>query len=195
MFSSVEVLVYLALLGVLVVWLILPLVPAILLYRLFPNASIRATGVLANFKINATGAFAGYLVLFAAMMPFVNETKNYVGSVLHPYWTLSGRIKIVDKNGTEVHYPKLFQTIKIRTLPEMISFQDPAFLFTVPGGEKGDLPSITVEIPDFGTLLLGRKRSETSSTRQSSLTARLLFARLQLTCQTTLGLNSCRYSH
>ena len=87
-------------------------------------------------------------------MPFVNETKNYVGSVLHPYWTLSGRIKIVDKNGTEVHYPKLFQTIKIRTLPEMISFQDPAFLFTVPGGEKGDLPSITVEIPDFGTLLL-----------------------------------------
>lgn len=157
MFSSVEVLVYLALLGVLVVWFILPLVPAILLYWLFPNQSITATGVLANFKINAAGAFAGYLILFAAMMPFVNETKNYVGNLLHPYWTLSGRIKIVDKNGLEVHYPKLFQTIKIRTQPEMISFQDPVFLLTVPEGEKGELPSIIVEIPDFGTLLLEAK--------------------------------------
>jgi hypothetical protein len=64
-----------------------------LLYRFFPNQSIAATGVLANFKVNATGAFAGYLVLFAAMIPFVFKTYDIVGDFLHPYWTIRRRCR------------------------------------------------------------------------------------------------------
>jgi hypothetical protein len=71
--SSIEIVVYLALLGSLVLWLVLPVIPAFLLYRFFPNQTIAATGVLANFKVNATGAFAGYLVLFAAMIPLCSR--------------------------------------------------------------------------------------------------------------------------
>src|ERR1700722_10047003 len=53
MLGSMEFLVYLGLVGILVVWFILPLVPAILLYWLFPDSRIKAEGVLANFKVNA----------------------------------------------------------------------------------------------------------------------------------------------
>jgi hypothetical protein len=54
MLGSIEFLVYLGLVGILVVWFILPLVPAILLYWLFPDSRIKAEGVLANFPTSIT---------------------------------------------------------------------------------------------------------------------------------------------
>jgi len=152
MWNSVEVLVYLGLVGILALWFFLPLVPAVLLYWLFPNQQMAATGVLANFKINAAGAFAGYLVLFAAMMPFVGPAENYVGSFLHTCWTITGRVKIVDANDTDMHYPSLFEAIRMNTKPDMISFDDPEFLITVPAGPGGYLPPISLRIlqkPEF----------------------------------------------
>jgi hypothetical protein len=149
MFNSMEAVVYAALLGVLVVWFVLPLIPAILLYKLFPDQKLTAAGVLANFKVNAAGAFAGYLVLFAAMVPFVNETYNVVGAFLHPYWTLSGQIKIIDKDGREIHHQDLFQKIRVRTQPDLYSFQDPVFIMGLPESQ-----TVILDIPDFGTNLL-----------------------------------------
>lgn len=98
MLGSIEFLVYLGLVGILVVWFILPLVPAILLYWLFPDSRIKAEGVLANFKVNAAGAFGGYLVLFAAMIPFVRPAIDYVGSFQHSCWTISEKLTITDAN-------------------------------------------------------------------------------------------------
>jgi hypothetical protein len=160
MSSSIEVIVYSALIGVLAVWLLLPLIPAILLYWLFPNTSITATGVLANFKINAAGAFGGYLVLFASMIPFVNQTHNFVGNFLHPNWTISGQITILDKDGREVHHQDLFQRIRFKTQPEINSFQDPVFVMALPEGQKGNLPTIILDIPDFGTYMWQPKSSK-----------------------------------
>lgn len=149
MWNSIEGLVYLALIGILALWFLLPLVPAILLYWLFPNSTISATGVLANFKINATGAFGGYLVLFATMMPFVKPAEDYVGNFVHACWTITGRLRIVDANNTDMHSSSLFRAIRVRTAPEMISFGDPEFVITVPAREKGLLPPIILEIPEI----------------------------------------------
>lgn len=152
MWNSVEVLVYLGLVGIWALWFFLPLVPAVLLYWLFPNQQIKATGVLANFKVNAAGAFGGYLVLFATMLPFVGPVQDYVGSFLHTCWAITGRVKIVDANDADMHYPSLFEAIKMNTKPDMISFDDPEFYITVPSGPHGRLPPIWLRIlqkPEF----------------------------------------------
>jgi hypothetical protein len=40
----------------------LPLVPAILIFWLFPDSKVAVSGPLQNFTVNATGAFAAYVV-------------------------------------------------------------------------------------------------------------------------------------
>jgi len=145
----VEMLVYAGLVGVLVVWLLLPLVPAILLYWLFPDQQFKTTGWLANFKINATGAFGGYLVLFAAMIPFVKSAEDHVGSFLHPCWMISGKLKILNSDNSEIHSPDLFSAIRMRTVPDSYSFGDPEYVVTVRADDSGDLPPITLFIPDI----------------------------------------------
>jgi hypothetical protein len=153
MLSSLEFVVYAAILALLAAWILLPLVPAILLYWLFPDNTVTTTGVLANLKFNAAGAFAGYLILFVTMMPFINSTYNIIGGFLHPSWLVKGQMKLVDKNGKEIHYQDGFKNIRYRAQPEFESFQDPAFLMSLPA-QQGDFPSVVFEIPNFGNALL-----------------------------------------
>jgi hypothetical protein len=47
------------------VYVCLPLVPAILIFRLFPDSKVSVSGPLQNFTVNATGAFAAYVVTVA----------------------------------------------------------------------------------------------------------------------------------
>ena len=45
-----------------------PLVPAVLIYRLFPNTRVSVSGPLAGLTLRARGAFAAYLVTFRLSM-------------------------------------------------------------------------------------------------------------------------------
>lgn len=45
-----------------VLYVLLPLIPAVLIFRLFPDAKVTVSGPLQNLTLNATGAFAGYVV-------------------------------------------------------------------------------------------------------------------------------------
>lgn len=64
-----EIITLLSLTGVHLLWVTAPLLPAILIYSLFPNSTVAVSGPLANLTVRATGAFAGYLVVFAATFP------------------------------------------------------------------------------------------------------------------------------
>jgi len=46
-------------------YVLLPLVPAILIFKLFPETKVTVSGPLQNLTINATGAFAAYVVTVA----------------------------------------------------------------------------------------------------------------------------------
>jgi hypothetical protein len=59
-----------------VLWVLLPLIPAVLIYRLFPDTKVGVSGPLANLTVRASGAFAGYLVVFLIVMPLVNRSSE-----------------------------------------------------------------------------------------------------------------------
>jgi hypothetical protein len=48
------------------VFVLVPLIPAIVIYKIFPETTVGASGLLGNLKVNATGAFAAYLVVVVA---------------------------------------------------------------------------------------------------------------------------------
>ena len=58
--ALITVLIVLELLVLLGIWVALPLVPAILIYRYFPDTQVVASGPLAGLTVKASGAFAAY---------------------------------------------------------------------------------------------------------------------------------------
>jgi hypothetical protein len=58
----------------------LPLVPAVLIFRLFPDSKVSVSGPLQNFTVNATGAFAAYIVTVALGFFIVRYVESQINS-------------------------------------------------------------------------------------------------------------------
>jgi hypothetical protein len=70
---------YLLLTGsLLLVWVLLPLLPAILIYWLFPDTKVTASGPLAELTVAASGAFAAFLIVLVVIAPFVYSIRDGV---------------------------------------------------------------------------------------------------------------------
>lgn len=141
--------------SILVLWILLPLIPAVLIYWLFPNSTAAwAHGTLAGFTVKAGGAFAAYLIVLFAAKPLADREANQAIAYLHPVWTIKGALRIIDKNGAVSHPGEtFFQKINIKTEPPISSFADPTFTITVPEGQGG-IPNVYLFIPDYSKTVL-----------------------------------------
>jgi hypothetical protein len=129
---------------------VLPLIPSVLIYWLFPNANVSIKGIFVpGLTIKAGGAFAAYLTVLLVIKPWLAEAYIDIGGWLHPAWTITGALRLIDKHGAPAHPDSaFFQKICTRTQPETDSFADPTFSITIPQGEKG-LPRIFLVVPDY----------------------------------------------
>jgi len=115
--ALITMLIVLELLVLLGIWVALPLVPAILIYRYFPNTQVAASGPLAGLTVKASGAFAAYLVVFLLIFGLVSPIKDVIGSGMRPFWEIRGKVKLVDENGKPISGEDLLNTIKFEIVP------------------------------------------------------------------------------
>ena len=142
---------YLEQIGLFAVWVLLPLIPAILIYWLFPETKVAVDGPLADLRVNAGGAFAAYLIVFLVMSAFIKENFD---KIVHPTWTIQGKVKLIGKDGQERHSVNYFQNAVVKTIPPVVtvSVGDPFFSVNVPD-ISGDAPLLVLDIPDFGVYM------------------------------------------
>jgi hypothetical protein len=145
----IELLVALELTVLLGIWVALPLMPAILIYRYFPDTQVAASGPLAGLSVKASGAFAAYLVVFLLMFAMVNPIKDVIGSGMRPFWEIRGKVKLVDENGKPISGEDLLKTIRFEVDPNPLGHTKGKLSLKIPQ-ERGDFPEIFVEIPDWG---------------------------------------------
>ena len=142
-------LVALELIVLLAIWVGLPLVPAIMIYRYFPETQVFASGPLAGLKVKTSGAFAAYLIVFLCILLLVNTTKDVIGSGMRPFWEIRGKVKLVDENGKPISGEDLLNTIKFEVVPDPLGHARGTLRLKVPQ-EGGDFPEIYVVIPGWG---------------------------------------------
>src|SRR5688500_6357198 len=53
-------------------WILLPLVPAVLIYVIFPKSQASAKGLFAGLTIRGGGAFAAYFIVLLASYPVLD---------------------------------------------------------------------------------------------------------------------------
>ena len=135
--------------GLYFAWVMLPLVPAVLIYRLFPDTPVTASGLFAGLKVNAGGAFAAYLIVFAAVyLPLVPPTRDIIASWQRQFWTMKADIKLIRADGSDYpHSTALLSKLKVvkPTASKFDSYQVTLKLEE----DEGELPTVIIELPDF----------------------------------------------
>jgi hypothetical protein len=72
--------------GLWILYVLLPLIPAVVIFKLFPDTKVTVSGPLQNLTVNATGAFAAYVVTVAlGFVPVNNAVTQITVSRDYPY--------------------------------------------------------------------------------------------------------------
>jgi hypothetical protein len=79
-----------------ILYVLLPLVPAMLIFKFFPETKVTVSGPLQNLTVNATGAFAAYVVTVALGFFMVNYVEHQIQWSTH--YAVAGVISNLGQN-------------------------------------------------------------------------------------------------
>lgn len=136
-------------------FVLLPIIPAALLYRWFPDTKVSAKGVLSKFTINSSGAFAAYLVtVLVGYFVIAPINEAILGLVKAPsaVWTLRGNIQLLDNQGTRIEETKLYKKVSFDFDPKFLVQKNGTMKLEIPEEKAGEIPRylITVNVYGFG---------------------------------------------
>lgn len=126
-----------------------PLIPAIIIYKIFPNTQVGASGLMGQLKINATGAFAAYLITAVMSFFIVQYAQGIIMASSKQAWTVSAKIVYVDKEGKPIksNLNKMISLTAIHTNPDAVLSRNSDLIKFVVLGEGRDI-IVTFDYPN-----------------------------------------------
>jgi hypothetical protein len=145
----IQIVAILALVGVYSLWVLLPLLPAVLIYWLFPNTSVGLGGPLAGLTLKTSGAFAAYLVVVIVTYTQIDKIDNAIGGLQHQYWTVIGKVNLLNAQGQPIDSEKILKNMVVVTQPDAHLITKYKIQLRVV-----EEPVTILRIPQFGEKLL-----------------------------------------
>jgi hypothetical protein len=150
--------------GLYLLFVLVPIIPAALLYKWFPDSKVSANGVLSKFTINSSGAFAAYIVTVLLGYFVVADIKETVLDLARSsssyVWIVRGNLQLQDKNGNKIEEASLFDRLSFDFKPEFLLHKNGNVDLKIPGPASGEIPHffITINVDGFGqeTLTLSK---------------------------------------
>ncbi len=132
-------------------WVLLPLVPAVLIYLIFPKTQTRLAGPFQGLTVRATGAFAAYFIVFLAIYPIINDQNRNIRTLLRPTWKVTGQVIVQDEEGREVRFDNDVAVKPEVTLrPDIVTMTNPTTFQVIVPEIDNQVPSINVRYPGWG---------------------------------------------
>ncbi|TAL17589.1 hypothetical protein EPN96_04525 [bacterium] len=144
------------------IMILVPLIPSILIYKMFPNSVTKIKGKFANLAFVSTGAFGGYLlVLFILYKMLGSSIQAQLGSFNlnnlynnNKYKTVSANLKLQNQHGAEVSGNRLndmVDSVLIATYPRIIDVTGNKVTIGMPiTNEDWSNTTVIYKIPRFG---------------------------------------------
>ena len=128
----------------LVLVITLPLLPAILIYKIFPSTHIRASGTIGALTWNASGAFAAYIIVLGVitLSPLKRLTSS-IGGFYSPTWTVEMEIHGYDSDAN----PIKFKDIEVLLNPDMHRISEDKVILKIPGFKRSEWPIVQLNVP------------------------------------------------
>ena len=127
-----------------------PLIPAILIYKLFPDTKVSLSGPLSGLTLAAGGAFAAYVIVFLLSMSIMSHFRDTLDGLSTPVWTVKADVALVDENGKPVTDPEALNSVTIELNPNLNEQKFGRMRLTLPV-LKSDWPSIHLGLGGRGT--------------------------------------------
>lgn len=156
------------------VYFLVPLVPSILIYKIFPDSSVSTSGSFANFKINSSGAFAAYLATVLIGIYALSDTQTRILNIknpVEPTWTIKGNLELRDFDNKIINKPAMFDQVCVSIKPEIFTSANGDIHFKIPGTSEGKVPQrmITIDVTGFGRGKINLTSIDTASSDDVSI--------------------------
>jgi hypothetical protein len=136
--------------AIVIIWILVPLVPAWLTYRITPDQNLGLRGPFQGMTLRAGGSFVAYFVVASLLSVFTWPMGTFlVGKVAgDSTWMITGKASLYDSEGKPaVSVPDL-RTAYLRVLPDQnVIDTDLSIKVPFPRDSK---PTIFIEVPNWG---------------------------------------------
>ena len=139
-------------------WILLPLVPAVMIYLIFPNTQTSLGGPFSGLTLKSSGAFSAYFVVLLASYPVWSSQAEDMRALMRPTWEITGEVKVLNERGQEIDYPVGKDSpLSISLKPELSEIDGKEFSIFVPERENS-VPRIVIHYRDFGAFSIDPDR-------------------------------------
>ena len=135
---------------IIALWVLLPLIPAWLTFKITPGQSLGMKGPFQGMTLRATGSFVAYLVVALLLSTITwHMASLLVGRLAgDSTWKIVGRAKLYDSEGREATELPDLRTAYLRVLPDQ-NVIDTSFSIKV-AFPRDAKPTVYIEVPDWG---------------------------------------------
>ncbi|MEI6847301.1 MAG: hypothetical protein WCK32_04565 [Chlorobiaceae bacterium] len=132
-------------------YVLLPMIPAIVIYRMFPDTKVALNGPLANLTLKSSGAFAAYVIVVILGFFLIKNTHTIIAGMVKPMWTITATLELQDANGKKLDDQAPLQFLEVLLTPDVKVKEGKYIKLEVPakGIGKPDY-LINFKIPQFG---------------------------------------------
>jgi len=135
-----------------VLYVFLPVGPAVIIYRLFPETKVALQGPFQNFTLNATGAFAAYIVTAGLGYFLVVDTTQLISGITFPAWKIHAQIELLNENKEPIALQEGdLNGLTVTFKPERDQGLGRFFDMRIPLDRPDVWPMIQVDLPGFSS--------------------------------------------
>src|SRR6201982_2696289 len=116
----------LALVGAHIIWVLLPLAPAVLIYWLFPNTPVTVSGPLSGLTVRAGGALGACLAVLLLTYGQLRTINQSISMLESQFWNVRGTVQLVDSKARPIDSSDLLQKMGVvkKQAPHMFDTSD-----------------------------------------------------------------------
>lgn len=138
-----------------VFYVLLPMIPAVVIYRMFPDTKVSTSGILSQLSFKTTGAFAAYVVTTVLGFFLVSETHQLIAQISNPVWTLRANVDIADKNDQLISNKTIVETLEVTIEPKLLNITGDQVILSLPGTQKSwETTKLKFSIPKWGSTIM-----------------------------------------
>ncbi len=102
-----------------VVFVLLPMVPTILIYKLFPETKVDLSGPVHGLTMKAKGAFAAYIVTMLLGFFLIKHTQHKIDNLTQQNWEVRANFEFLDVDTTRIKVHKMdhLPDVKVQVIP------------------------------------------------------------------------------
>ena len=131
-------------------YVLLPIVPAVIIYKLFPKTTTDVSGPLGGLTFKAGGAFAAYIATVVLGCTLVNSIDNRIAAMSTPVWEVSAKLEFRDNAGRVIRDPQdILKDVRVMVHPSLEQLIYPEFTMQLPLVKPDHWPTLVFQAPGF----------------------------------------------